>query len=65
MTQKKGNQIPLKPKGSVDFHMEHVIKPRLQTLPARYTLENPSCIEITLFNDTIEDYHIKPYEELA
>jgi hypothetical protein len=30
-----------------------------------YTLENPSHIEITLFNDTIEDYHIEPYEEIA
>jgi hypothetical protein len=30
-----------------------------------YTLENPSQIEITLFNDTIEDYHIEPNEEIA
>jgi hypothetical protein len=55
----------LKQKGSIDFHIEHVVKQRLQTLPARYTLENPSCIVITLFNDTIEDYHIEPNEEVA
>ena len=30
-----------------------------------YTLENTSQIEITLFNDTIEDYHIEPNEEIA
>jgi hypothetical protein len=65
VTQKKGNRIPLKPKGSIDFHIENVIKPRLETLPAMYTLENPSQIEITLFNDTIEDYHIEPNEEIA
>ncbi len=28
-------------------------------------MENPSQIEITLFNDTIEDYHIEPNEEIA
>ncbi len=64
VTRKKGNGIPLKPKGSIVFHIEHITKPRLQTLPAKYTLNNPNSIEITVFNDAIEDYHIEPNKEI-
>jgi hypothetical protein len=50
--QKKGNGIPLRPKGTIYFNIDHVIKLRLKTLLDEYTLRNPRNIEITLFNDT-------------
>ena len=52
VTRKGGNGVPLKPKGENSFEIAHLTQPRLKTADAVYTFDNPSAIEITIFNDT-------------
>jgi hypothetical protein len=65
VTRKGGNGIPLKPKGDNSFEITHITQPRLKTAQAVYTFDNPSAIEITIFNDTHEEYVIEANSEIA
>ena len=65
VTRKGGNGVPLKPKGNNSFEIVHLTQPRLKTVEAVYTFDNPSAIEITLFNDTHEEYYLEANTELA
>ena len=65
VTQKPNNGIPLQTKGQSTFEVTQICQPRVKTIAAIYPLINPSNIDITVFNDTPEEYYIPANIEIA
>ena len=65
VTKKQNNGIPLQPKGQNTFEVTQICQPRIKTPDALYTFTNPSTIDITVFNDTPEEYYLDANTEIA